>query len=181
MSALKDLTGQKFGRLTVIERAENDKNGRARWKCICDCGNEIIVASYNLIKTITRSCGCLSKDFPAHFVHGMHGTKIYRTWNRIKGRCLDQNNNRYRNYGGRGIMICDEWLDFRKFYNYVSKLEHFNEEGYTLDRINNDGNYCPDNVRWATAKEQAHNKRNNIIVEYNGIPMTLTEASELSK
>ena len=111
----------------------------------------------------------------------MSYTKIHQTWSRIKQRCTDLNFTGYEYYGGRGITVCDEWKgDFLAFYNYVSKLEHFGEEGYSLDRINVNGNYEPGNVRWATAKEQARNKRTTIFVEYNGEIISLQEAAERS-
>lgn len=161
MSKLADLTGQKFGRLTVIERAENIGD-RTRWKCQCDCGNEIIVYATNLKRGLTKSCGCYGKNFPSHLKHGhgKHGDSTYNVYTLMKSRCYNTNNKAYKNYGGRGIAVCDEWLhDFKAFYDYVSVLPHFGEAGYSLDRINNDGNYEPNNVRWATKKEQANNRR----------------------
>ena len=92
--------------------------------------------------------------------HGMEGTKIYYIWQAMKKRCGNPNCENYRNYGGRGIAVCDEWKNnFQAFYDYVSQLPHFGEEGYSLDRINNDGNYEPDNVKWSTRLEQRHNQR----------------------
>ena len=179
MSRLKDLIGQKFGRLTVLERAKNDKQGRARWKCRCTCGNICIVRSTNLLSDHSASCGCLHKG--VNQKHGMRHTKIYNVWFNIKRRCFNPNNPRYKDYGGRGITICAEWEnDFLAFYNYVSKLEHYGEEGYTLDRIDNNGDYEPNNVRYAGAKMQARNTRKNAIVEYSGEQMTLIEAAEVS-
>lgn len=172
-----DLTGMKFGRLTVIERApENTKDGHPRWLCKCECGNTCVVDGKNLRRGDTKSCGCLYGQN-----HEMSHSKIYRTWKDIKTRCFSPNCKNYHNYGGRGITMFPEWInDFQKFYDYVSKLPHFGEEGYTLDRINNDGNYEPDNLRWADSKTQRRNRRNNIIVEYQGRKMTLSEAAELS-
>ena len=176
MSKLKDLTGQRFGRLSVIERAENSNAGKSRWKCLCDCGNETIVQSAHLISGHTQSCGCLNGQN-----HGMYGSRYYILWIAIKNRCLNPNFKYYKNYGGRGITICDEWRnDFKSFYDYVSQLEHFGEEGLTLDRINNNGNYEPDNLRWADKKTQSENKRTNIIVEYDGKKITLKESSKKS-
>lgn len=178
MGKLKDLTGQKFGRLTVIERAEN-KGSQTYWRCKCECGKEVIVNAYCLTHNHTKSCGCFRNDFAA--THKMYQTKIYKTWENINSRCNNPNFPEYRNYGERGIEICGEWVDnFQAFYDYVSKLEHFGEKGYSLDRIDNNGNYEPDNVRWADVKTQARNKRNNIIVEYNGELMILADAAEKS-
>ena len=179
MSKLKDLTGQRFGRLTVIERAEN-KGRRVRWKCKCDCGNTKIVTADSLLQANTQSCGCLHNEqiVERNFKHGKGHTTIYENWKAMKSRCLNPNNSKFKDYGGRGITIYPEWIhDFQAFYDYVSKLEHFGEKGYTLDRINNNGNYEPNNLRWADGKIQHRNKRTNVIVEYNGEKMILNDAA----
>lgn len=163
-----DLTGQRFGRLIVIERAEN-KKGKAAWKCKCDCGSELIVSANNLRMNNTISCGCYCREqtSKACKTHGLSQSRIYHTWLHVKDRCLNPSNNVFRHYGGRGITICQEWKDnFQAFYNYVSKLPHFGEKGYSIDRINNDGNYEPGNVRWATQSEQNKNRRK---VKKNGV------------
>ena len=108
-------------------------------------------------------------------------TKIYNVWQGMKARCLNPNDKSYPRYGGRGITICAEWKDdFQTFFDYVSSLEHFGEDGYSLDRINNDGDYKPDNVKWSTRQEQACNRRSNVVVEYQGEKMLLSEAAEKS-
>ncbi len=180
MSRLKNLTGLKFGRLTVIELAENATHGQPRrWKCLCECGKISIVATTELTRGKTKSCGCLNVD--KLFKHGMKNTSIYHRWKDIKQRCFNPNCKSYPNYGGRGITICDEWKnDFLAFYNYVSMLEHFGEEGYTLDRIDNNGNYEPSNLRWTDRKTQRINQRRTIFVEYNGEKMCLKYAAEKS-
>lgn len=173
----KDLTGMKFGRLTVIERAEN-RNNRVHWNCICECGNTCSVMSKHLISGHTRSCGCLNNFFNRAGTHKMTNTAIYQTWSDIKKRCFNPNCECFKNYGGRGITICDEWKNnFVAFYDYVSKLEHFGEEGYTLDRIDNNGNYEPNNLRWANWKTQCGNTRRNHFVEYNGEKILITHAA----
>lgn len=172
----EDLTGQKFGKLTVLKRVAN-KGIKLRWLCRCDCGKTVEASGSNLKSGRTVSCGCTYKQ--QH--HGMRKTRLYETWNMMKQRCFNPNNHCYSRYGGRGITVFPGWLnDFQAFYDYVSKLPHFGEEGYTLDRIDVNGNYEPDNVRWADAKTQSRNKRNNIIVEYQGVKMTLAEAAEKS-
>ena len=177
---LQDLTGLKFGRLTVIERAPS-KGKDTRWRCKCDCGNEVVVRGNDLKRGATQSCGCLHRG-GNHKTHGMTNTNIYRTWKGIKDRCFKPNSTSYKNYGGRGITMFPAWIeDFQAFYDYVSKLPHFGEVGYSLDRINNDGDYEPGNVRWADQKTQNRNTRRNHIVEYQGQKMTLTEAAEKSK
>lgn len=178
---LKDLTGQKFGRLTVIERTENAADGHAQWRCRCDCGNITVVASNNLQRGIIKSCGCLHKEMFDRTTHGMADTPIFYCWSGIKARCYNPKHKSFKDYGGRGVTMFSAWVnDFKAFYNYVSQLSHFGEKGYTLDRIDNSGNYEPNNVRWATAKIQTRNRRNNRFVEYNGELMTMAEASEKS-
>ena len=168
-----------FGKLTVISRAEN-KNGRVHWNCICDCGTACVVMSKHLISGHTQSCGCLSliKLAERACTHQMTNTKIYQTWCGIKTRCLNPNCKQYRNYGGRGITIFSEWInDFTAFYNYVSKLPNYGEKGYTLDRIDNNGNYEPNNLRWVDWKTQCSNTRRNRFVEYNGEKILITHAA----
>lgn len=174
---LKDLTGQKFGRLTVLERAEN-RNGKTYWRCLCDCGNFCVIRGSHLKSGRIKSCGCLIIE--AVTKHGMYKTKIYRTWQNMLKRCCNKNFEDFDNYGGRGIKVCERWKIFENFYEDVSKLPHFGDPGYTLDRIDNNGDYCPENVRWADSKTQNRNTRRNIFVEYNGEEMCLTDAAKKS-
>lgn len=179
MSKLIDLTNMKFGRLTVIDRAENDKQGRARWLCSCECGNKVIVEGTHLRRG-QKACSCLIKEGNRK-THGMTNSKIYNVWCSMKARCLNASRKDYNRYGGRGITIYPAWIDdFQSFYDYVSKLEHFGEKGYTLDRIDNSGNYEPGNLRWANNKTQARNTRKNPLIEYNGKKITIPDAAELS-
>lgn len=160
----QDLTGMKFSRLTVVSLAEN-KGKNTYWNCICNCENktQTVVHAGSLKNGHIRSCGCLSREkvIERNYKHGMSKERIYSIWCGIIDRCTNVNNQDYKNYGGRGISICDEWRkDFKSFYYYVSKLDNFNKKGYSIDRFpNNNGNYEPENVRWATAKEQYHNRR----------------------
>lgn len=158
---VRDLTGEKFNRLYVIKRIENKKfpsgQTQTQYECKCDCGKIINVTRRNLLSGNTKSCGCLALEMRTS--HDRWGTKIYKCWDNMKNRCLNPKATGYKYWGGRGIKIYDEWINsFDKFYDYVSKLEHFGEEGYSLDRINNDGNYEPNNLRWATKYEQTHNR-----------------------
>jgi len=160
MSKLIDLTGQKYNKLTVVKRDGRDKFGHAIWLCRCECGNIKSISGDNIIRELTRSCGCLA--LKNDFKHGYAGTNIYRKWNGMKNRCFNPNSEKYKDYGARGITVFHEWIkDFLKYYDYVSKLPHYDEDGYSIDRINVDGNYEPGNVRWATAKVQANNQRRN--------------------
>lgn len=179
----KMMHGMRFGRLVVVSEAPSVK-GRAMWLCQCDCGQIRTVAGSHLRNGNTTSCGCLQKEKTidnnkARSTHGMCRTHIHRIWLHIKDRCGNEKCKSYMNYGGRGITICDEWKDdFQTFYDYVSKLPHFEEEGYSIDRINNDGNYEPGNVKWSTTKEQANNKRSNRVLEAFCEKHTVAEWSE---
>lgn len=177
----KDITGQKFGRLTVLELDTNSKEKAAKWICKCECGAIISTRGSSLRSGHTKSCGCFHlEDLIARKIratHGKEGTRIYRIWQGVKNRCLNQNEPAYKKYGGRGITVCEEWKNnFQAFYNWA--MESGYQDNLTIDRINNDGNYEPSNCRWTTAKIQANNRRSNRIVEYNGENITLSELSE---
>lgn len=176
-----DISNKRFERLIAIEVAYI-KDNRAYWHCKCDCGNNVIVSGKNLRNGHTKSCGCLcvDKTRERRFKHGMKRTKFYRTYSNILTRCSNKNSDRYKNYGERNIKC--EWKDFNEFYNdmYQSYLEHvkiYGEKNTSIDRIDVDGNYCKENCRWATRKEQANNKTTNHIININGELLTIAEAS----
>ncbi len=174
----KDLTGQRFGRLTVIEFVPNEKS-HSYWKCKCDCGNECVVSTDNLKNANVTSCGCYHKEMFCNLKHGKRKSRLYKTWQNMKTRCYNQRNKNYKYYGERGIMLCDEWKDdFKAFHDWA--MQNGYNDTLTIDRIDVNGDYEPSNCRWVTMKEQGRNKRNNVIVEYQGKRMLLKEASKKS-
>lgn len=176
MGTFIDLLGQNFGRLTVIERMPNNNRNQAVWKCRCDCGNEIIVEAGHLRSGHTQSCGCFHRDMDVeyHTTHGMKRTKLFRVFHSMKGRCYNPTDKKYNRYGARGIKICDKWLNNpSSFFEWATQNGY--KEGLSIDRIDNDGNYCPGNCRLVENKIQANNKSTNTIVEHNGVSKTISE------
>lgn len=180
MSKLKNLIGQTFGRLTVIKRVSNSKHGHPMWECVCSCPDETVcvVRGSALTAGNTKSCGCIRKKttLKLNMTHKKTGTNIYCTWANMKQRCYNPKNKQFKDWGGRGIAVCKQWRDsFEAFYKDVSKLPHFGEKGYSLNRKNNDGNYEPENVEWSNQYSQANNKRNNHLISYNGEVYSLSQ------
>lgn len=160
-----DLTGQRFGMLTVIEFAGSNQYRASMWKCKCDCGNEIIVRGEDIRSGKTQSCGCLRSI--NHFqTHGESDARLYNIWCGMKKRCNNSNDVSYYNYGGRDILVCDEWDDFVPFMEWANANGY--DDNLSIDRIDNDLGYSPDNCRWATRLEQQNNTRSNAYYEYNG-------------
>lgn len=183
MEKPKILIGDRFGKLIVIERSSNDSSGKSMWICKCDCG-EITKPIYasNLKYGRTISCGChrnyvLNSLAEKSRTHGMTNTRLYTIWTSMKVRCYNKNCDAYNKYGGRGITICDEWKnDFSAFMKWA--YENGYSEELTIDRINVNGNYEPDNCRWATYKTQANNTRKNKYLTLDGKTMTMKQWSE---
>ena len=150
MSRTKDLTGQSFGRLVVLRLSGITKHRSAMWLCQCNCGNTSVVASTHLVSNRTKSCGCLRGDGE------LRRHQLYATWYGMVRRCTDFRSDNWRHYGGRGISVCDRWL--HSFWDFVSDVGDRPSPRHTMDRIDNNGNYEPSNVRWSTPKEQCKNK-----------------------
>jgi len=167
---LKDLKGQTFGKLTVIQFDSMIKR-HAHWLCKCECGNEKVVVGYSLTRGMTKSCGCFLKETVTK--HGESDGRLHRIWRGMKTRCNNPNCTTFHHYGGRGIRVCEEWLDFEEFRKWA--IESGYEDGLSIDRIENDQGYNPNNCRWVDKYTQANNKRNSLKVEINGELKTLTE------
>lgn len=185
MSKMIDLTGGKFGKLTVLHRAENNKYGQAMWLCACDCGKETVVKGNSLRTGCVKSCGCLSAEMSSirNTKHGLSRRnakldRIYSIHSNMLQRCENPKNKSYKNYGGRGIRVCDEWHDVFAFYKWATESGY--QPNLTIERIDNDGNYEPNNCRWATIKEQSNNRRNNHFLDFNGETHTISEWSEIT-
>ena len=177
-----DLTGQRFGDLLVLEEC-GKKRKEIAWKCICSCGKTTVVPGYYLRTGHTKSCGCkVASPRPKSFFYKHHKEKIARAYINMKTRCYNSNYYLYKNYGGNGITVCDDWLGengFENFYNW--SFNNGYEEKLSIDRIDNSKGYSPDNCRWVTMKEQQNNRTNNRMLTANGETHTMSEWSEISK
>ena len=189
----EDLTGRRFGKLTVTGLARVDlvkskkKNRRYYiWSCKCDCGNTCDVRSESLKSGHTTSCGCYeveARNLGNHKTHGLSKTRLYRIYTGIKTRCYNEHDSHYSSYGGRGIRMCDEWRDdFKAFYDWA--LEHgygqeAETERFSIDRIDVDGDYCPENCRFISMSEQQYNKTTNHMIEYKGEIMQVSKEAKL--
>lgn len=193
MGKFQDLTGKRFGRLTVVKRADDyvSPKGRhnTRWLCKCDCGNQTTVVSGDLRSGKVKSCKCLQSEATVlknkkRATHGLSQSLLYNILHGMNDRCHNKKFKYYFNYGGRGIKVCDEWNKdligiekaIKNFYNW-SKQNGY-KRGLTIDRIDNDGNYEPNNCRWVTRKVNNNNKRNNYKITFNGKTQDVAQWSE---
>jgi hypothetical protein len=179
----QDLTGNKYGRLTVISfSCKKDK--RSYWNCQCECGNYTVIDNYKLLSGHTKSCGCLAKESirkigkeyqlsnpPKRIKHGLCHKTLYNSWHSMLYRCENENDPRYYDYGGRGIQVCREWHDIKLFYEWA--IQNGYKEGLSIDRIDVNGNYEPSNCRWADRITQQNNMRKNRLLVVNGETKTV--------
>lgn len=170
-----DLIGQKFGRLTVIKKGPKKQGGKQYWMCKCECGNTKSVYQYNLISGQTQSCGCLQKEIAKSNLtkHGFSKTPIYKIWEAMKRRCDSPKSQRYASYGGRGITYCADWKTFEGFYQWASTSGY--KPGMSIERVDVDKNYCPENCKWIPLKDQPKNKTTSDRYTYRGETKCLTD------
>jgi len=172
-----NLIDKKFGRLTVIGESGRSRRLNVNWKCKCDCGKEIVVIGNHLLNGNTKSCGCFRIDKITS--HGLHDHDLYFVWCGMIRRCCNDKYKHYKDYGGRGITICDRWKN--SFPNFIADMGERPSPEYSIDRIDNDGNYEPGNCRWATDIEQARNKRTSVYIEPGIIITDFAERENISK
>lgn len=178
---MNDLTGQRFGRLLVLNREGSDRNKNALWRCRCDCGTEKVVCGRDLKNGDTKSCGCLHRESVKQTMttHGLSKTRLYRVWAGMKNRCYNQHCDNYQYYGAKGVTMCDEWRNsFSSFKDWAIENGYDDTQpaqGCTIDRIDNTLGYTPANCRWANHIEQCNNQGSNKILTFNGKSMTIAD------
>ena len=177
MGKVSNLEGKQFGRWIVLEK-KGYKSKHLLYLCRCECREEKIVSGHSLLNGDSQSCGCLQREITRNrsITHGASETKEYIVWESMRARCRNQNSQDFKNYGGRGIKVCERWID--SFENFFEDMG-FCPEGLTIERMNNDGDYSLGNCRWGTRKEQALNRRSNNILIYKDISKTVSEWAEI--
>ena len=180
----KDITGNVYGRLTAIELSYRDKKSNSFWLCKCECGNDTTVRIGDLGSGNTTSCGCYREEqsnkalIERSTTHGGHGTRLYDIWHSMKQRCYYKKHIGYESYGGRGIKVCQEWKnDFSNFRDWANSSGY--SKSLSIDRVDNDGNYEPNNCKWSTVKEQSNNRRSNRFLSHKGETKTLSEWADV--
>lgn len=183
MSKYVDITNVRFGRTVAKKQVGKDNQGCTLWECECDCGNKHITRLSSLRNGTTKSCSCLQKEITRKraTIHGLSGNhkycpRLYRIWKNIKQRCFNPKACKYRNYGGRGITICDEWIEYLSFHKWA--MSHGYQENLTIERIENDLGYFSSNCTWIPIEKQTRNKRNNHLITYAGKRKLLIEWAE---
>ena len=182
---IKDLTGQRFGRLTAIKFMGTNKRGRAEWLCRCDCGTEKVINASNLGNGNTVSCGCLREENRRKLPmsHGESRTRLYKIWSGMISRCCNPNAHEYENYGGRGVKVCDEWRKYEPFRDWAMANgfdKTATKKECTLDRVDVNGDYEPSNCRWVDMKTQNRNTRGNVLITYKGETHCMSEWAEIA-
>lgn len=180
MKKSSDLTGNRFGALVVVELGGKYPSGNLYWRCKCDCGNYTNTTGSNLRAGKSISCGrCTASERATqrNYKHGGFGTRLYEIWRQMHRRCYGKNTKAYQDYGGRGITICEEWREFGPFKEWA--LANGYTENLTIDRIDVNGDYCPENCRWATMKQQANNRRSAHYVSYGDETHTVSEWADI--
>ena len=177
---LVDLTGKTFNRLTVIRRVENSKSKQTKWKCRCSCGNIVIVFASHIKDGHTKSCGCLNDELRIErkTTHGLYYTPEWGIWNQMIQRCTNPKNQAFKDYGGRGITVCDKWRN--NFMTFSKDMGKRPSKNLTIERINNNKGYSPDNCKWETRKKQANNTRGNQNITIQGWTLTMTQWAQFA-
>lgn len=170
MKAL-DITGQRFNRLVAVKFVTRSSSGRRLWEFLCDCGNRKVLFIGDVTNNHTKSCGCIKLESKPNLKHDKSYSRVYGIWRHMVQRCTNTNNDKYKYYGGRGIIVCERWMKFENFYVDMGEPP----KGYTIDRIDNNGNYTKENCEWVSMILQANNKSNNLIFTINGTTKTLSE------
>ena len=182
MGAFIDLTGQRFGKLTVIKRDNDYVSPKGyvalNWLCQCECGQRVVVRGCNLKSGASQSCGCERIIHPNRLIHGDAHIRLHNIWSGMKKRCTNPNDSSYSIYGARGIHVCDEWNSYETFRDWAYKNGY--NDSLSIDRIDMNGNYEPNNCRWVNSSVQANNKRSNHVLKYNDQSHTIAEWSRIT-